>query len=102
MKYQNGQPLLGLVPAGVLDRHSQTNFQTSGYSTENNCRERCDLLDLIDGGRYGGWTRRAPLRRDDHGGPDFGALQGGRILVPGFGRGRSARQEQRGDSAGRA
>ena len=36
MKYQNGQPLLGLVPAGVLDRHSQTNFQTSGYSTVDN------------------------------------------------------------------
>ena len=34
MKYQNGQPLLGLAPAGVLDRHSQTNFQTSGYSTQ--------------------------------------------------------------------
>ena len=33
MKYQNGQPLLGLVPAGVLDHQSQTNFQTSGYST---------------------------------------------------------------------
>ena len=40
MKYQNGQPLLGLVPAGVLDRHSQPNFQTSGYSTGHPWRHR--------------------------------------------------------------
>ena len=40
MEYQNGQPLLGLVPAGVLDHQSQTNFQTSGYSTDDLMRLR--------------------------------------------------------------
>ena len=64
MKYQNGQPLLGLVPAGVLDRHSQTNFQASGYST---CRREC-----------GGVLRRVvELHRFNDQGPDGIGLKNG-------------------------
>ena len=48
MKYQNGQPLLGLVPAAVLDRHSQPNFQTSGYSTKFSQEDDAFWFDNID------------------------------------------------------
>jgi integrase len=34
MEYQNGSPLPGPAPAGGAQRHRETNFQTSGYSTK--------------------------------------------------------------------
>jgi type I restriction enzyme M protein len=52
MEYQNGQPLLGLVPAGVLDHQSQTNFQTSGYSTSSLYEDK--IKRMGNAGRNGG------------------------------------------------
>ena len=61
MKYQNGQPLLGLAPAGVLDRHSQPNFQTSGYSTDekSNPWVRRDVSPAFDVHRLGAFSQLA-------------------------------------------
>ena len=55
MKYQNEQPLLGLAPAGVLDRHSQPNFQTSGYSTHRVplAARAAEILEIMAAARMG-------------------------------------------------